>query len=184
MQNGSFYPFSNKPWFLRVCSTSLLKTLGKRFNFSFSRSVFYLFGGLSSIFIKFEIVIQTFSVWKSQRFVIRERVKCIKLEIAKCFGPCQSARIVQAVLGWYPPQMHLTLFYNAWLTYLHCVHKNNTKTIDSIILIFEVPIAPNKKGVCLQNTSKSHSYHLKIWQLLWLHGYVMVQFWKVPVNSN
>ena len=26
-----------------------------------------------------------------------------------------------------------------------------------------VPIAPNYKGVCLQNTSKPHSYHLKIW---------------------
>ena len=28
---------------------------------------------------------------------------------------------------------------------------------------FKVPIAPNCKDVCLQNTSKSHSYHLKIW---------------------
>ena len=28
---------------------------------------------------------------------------------------------------------------------------------------FKVPIAPNYKGVCLQNTSKPHSYHLKIW---------------------
>ena len=27
---------------------------------------------------------------------------------------------------------------------------------------FKVPIAPNYKDVCLQNTSKSHSYHLKI----------------------
>ena len=27
----------------------------------------------------------------------------------------------------------------------------------------KVPIAPNYKGVCLQNTSKPHSYHLKIW---------------------
>ena len=25
----NFNPFPNKPWFLRVCSTSLLKTLGK-----------------------------------------------------------------------------------------------------------------------------------------------------------
>ena len=28
---------------------------------------------------------------------------------------------------------------------------------------FKVPIAPNYKGVCLQNTSKPHSYYLKIW---------------------
>ena len=26
----------------------------------------------------------------------------------------------------------------------------------------KVPIAPNQKGVCLQNTSKLHFYHLKI----------------------
>ena len=42
-------PFPNKPWFLRVCSTSLLKTLWEKekllvtSNFSFSHSVFYLF---------------------------------------------------------------------------------------------------------------------------------------------
>ena len=40
-------PFPNKPWFLRVCSTSLLRTLWKKekllvtSNFSFSHSVFY-----------------------------------------------------------------------------------------------------------------------------------------------
>ena len=42
-------PFPNKPWFLRVCSTSLLKTLWEKekllvtSNFSFSNSVFYPF---------------------------------------------------------------------------------------------------------------------------------------------
>ena len=30
------------------------------------------------------------------------------------------------------------------------------------LTLFEVPLAPNWKGVCLQNTSKSLSYHLKI----------------------
>ena len=41
-----FNPFSNKPWFLRVCSTSLLKTLWEKekllvkSNFSFSLCVF------------------------------------------------------------------------------------------------------------------------------------------------
>ena len=54
-------PFPNKPWFLRVCSTSLLKTLWEKekllvtSNFSFSHSVFYLFEELSSIFVKFEL---------------------------------------------------------------------------------------------------------------------------------
>ena len=56
-------PFPNKPWFLRVCSTILLKTLREKekllvtSNFSFSHSVFYPFGELNAIFIKFEIVV-------------------------------------------------------------------------------------------------------------------------------
>ena len=60
---GPFNPFPNKPWLLRVCSTSLLKTLWEKekllvtSNFSFSRSVFHPFGELSAIFIKFEIVV-------------------------------------------------------------------------------------------------------------------------------
>ena len=58
-----FNPFPNKPWFLRVCSTSLLKTLREKekllvtSNFSFSHSVFYLFGELSAIFNRLEIVV-------------------------------------------------------------------------------------------------------------------------------
>ena len=59
----SFNPFPNKPWFLRVCSTSLLKTLWEKeklliaSNFSFSHSVFYPFRELSAIFAKLEIVL-------------------------------------------------------------------------------------------------------------------------------
>ena len=58
--------FANKPWFLRVCSTSHENTVGKKekllimSNFSFSYSVFYLFGELSAIFIIFEIVVCEF----------------------------------------------------------------------------------------------------------------------------
>ena len=58
-----FNPFPNKPWFLRVCSKSLLKTLWEKgkllvtSNFSFSHSVFYPFGVLSAIFLKFKIVV-------------------------------------------------------------------------------------------------------------------------------
>ena len=33
----------------------------------------------------------------------------------------------------------------------------------------KVPIAANKKDVHLQNTSKSHSYHLKLWPLFWFY---------------
>ena len=55
--------FPNKPWFLHVCSTSLPKTRCEKdkllvtSNFSFSHCVFYLFGGLSVIFNKFEILV-------------------------------------------------------------------------------------------------------------------------------
>ena len=58
-----FNPFPNKPWFLRVCSTRLLKTLWEKekllvtSNFSFSHSVFYPIFELSTIFIKFKIVV-------------------------------------------------------------------------------------------------------------------------------
>ena len=57
------FPFLNKPWFLRVCNRSLLKTLWEKkkllvtSNFSIFHSVFYPFGELSAIFVKFEIVV-------------------------------------------------------------------------------------------------------------------------------
>ena len=56
-------PFPNKPWFLRVYSTSLLKTLWEKekllvaSNFSFSHSVLCPFEELSAVFFKFEIVV-------------------------------------------------------------------------------------------------------------------------------
>ena len=37
---------------------------------------------------------------------------------------------------------------------------------DTVCRYFKVPIAANCKDVCLQNTSKSHSYHVKTWRLL------------------
>ena len=54
-------PFPNKPCFLRVCSTCILKTLREKekllvtSNFSFPHGVFYPFGELCIIFIKFKI---------------------------------------------------------------------------------------------------------------------------------
>ena len=56
-------PFPNKPRFLCVRRSVLLNTLWEKEKFlvmsyfSFSRSVFYSFGVLSDIFIKFDIVI-------------------------------------------------------------------------------------------------------------------------------
>ena len=58
-----FNPFPNKPWSLHVCNSSLLKTLWEKekllvtSNFSFTHSVFYPFGELSAISVKFEIVV-------------------------------------------------------------------------------------------------------------------------------
>ena len=51
-----FNPFPNKPWYLHVCSTSLLKTLWEKkkllvmSNVCFSHNVFYTFEELSAIF--------------------------------------------------------------------------------------------------------------------------------------
>ena len=77
-------PFPKKPWFLRVCTAGLLKTLWKKdkllikSNLSFSHSVFYPFGKLSATFIKFKIVIcKLFQFGKSLKFVFWERVKFI-----------------------------------------------------------------------------------------------------------
>ena len=56
-------PFPKKPWFLCVCSTNPLKTLQEKekllvtSNFSFSHSVFYLFGELFAISNELEIVV-------------------------------------------------------------------------------------------------------------------------------
>ena len=59
-------PFPSKPWLLGVCSAGLLKTLWEKekllaaSNFSFSHNVFYHFGKLSAIFIKFRIIVCKF----------------------------------------------------------------------------------------------------------------------------
>ena len=77
-----FNPFPNKPWFLRVCSRSLLKTLWEKekllvtSNFSFSHSVFYPFGELSAIFIKLKIVIcKLFQFWRVWNLSFRKGLK-------------------------------------------------------------------------------------------------------------
>ena len=61
--NFYFNPFPSKPWFLRVCSTSLLITLWEKekllvtSNFSFTHSLSSSVDELSAIFIKFKIVV-------------------------------------------------------------------------------------------------------------------------------
>ena len=85
-------PFPKKPWFLHVCSTSLLKTLWEKekllisSNFSFSHSVFYPFGELSAIFIKCRIVVcKLFQFGKSLKFVACMRVKSHSMTFPVCF---------------------------------------------------------------------------------------------------
>ena len=76
-----FNPFPNKPLFLRVCSTSLLKTLWEKetllvtSKFSFSHSVFYQFRKLCHFHQIRNCCLHTLSVWKNQKFVVLERVK-------------------------------------------------------------------------------------------------------------
>ena len=88
--------FPNKPWFLRVCGTSLLKTLWEKkkllvvSSFFFCHSVFYPFIELSAIFFKFRIVackffqfgrVQTLSLGKGlySISVVIERFSCVFL---------------------------------------------------------------------------------------------------------
>ena len=59
----SVNPFPNKPWFLHVCSTNVLKTLWEKVkllvtsNFTFFHSVLCPFGELFAIFIKLKMVV-------------------------------------------------------------------------------------------------------------------------------
>ena len=74
-------PFPNQALVFCVCSKSLLKMLLEKekmlvmSNFSFSHSVFYPFGELCAIFIKFKIVICKLYQFGSLKFVVWERVK-------------------------------------------------------------------------------------------------------------
>ena len=66
-------PFPNKPWFLHVCSTGLLKTLKEQEKL-LVMSIFYPFGKRYAIFIKFEIVVCIFFQYGSIKFVVWERI--------------------------------------------------------------------------------------------------------------
>ena len=80
ISNLVFDPFPNKPWFLRVFSTSLLKTLEKgeiahNEHFLLFPQCFQL---VQRNFFHFDRILncclQTLSVWKSLKFVVWERV--------------------------------------------------------------------------------------------------------------
>ena len=108
-RNFIFNPFPNKPWFLRIYSASLLKTLWEKekllimSNLSFSHCVFYPFGKLFTIFIKFRIVDCKLSVWKGLKFVVWKGVNFIsflKHKIRAIFEPdymCSVFTFVQYI---------------------------------------------------------------------------------------
>ena len=73
--------FPNKPWFVCVCSKSLLKTLWKKEKFFVTSnfSFFKHFLTCQRIFSHFHQIqncrLQSISVWKNRKIVIWERVK-------------------------------------------------------------------------------------------------------------
>ena len=74
-------PFPNKPLFFTCLQNKSFRPMWEKekllvmSNFSFSHSVFYLFGELSAIIIEFRIVICKLFQFGSLKFVIWERVK-------------------------------------------------------------------------------------------------------------
>ena len=76
-------PFPNKPWFSRVCSTSLLKTLWEKEkllitrNFSFSCRCFLPFRRTFCHFHQlWNCCLQTLSIWKSLKLVVCAKGEC------------------------------------------------------------------------------------------------------------
>ena len=78
--NKSFNPFSNRPWFLRVCSTSLENTVGKGEIALNEQFLLFpqCFLSVWRTFFHFHQIwncrLQMLSVWKGLKFVVWERV--------------------------------------------------------------------------------------------------------------
>ena len=76
-EENAVNPFPNKPWFLRVCSTSLLKTLREKekslvtSNSSFSHSVFYPLGWTFYYFF-----FSNLKLWSANPFSLEESKIC------------------------------------------------------------------------------------------------------------
>ena len=90
-------PFPNKPWFLRVCSTGLSKTLWEKEKmlvtsiFSFSHSVFYSIKEINHHFSNIQFVVcKCFHFGHIQNSVLWERVNtfqntCNPLFLCVCY---------------------------------------------------------------------------------------------------
>ena len=93
------YSFRNKPWFFRLCSISLLKTLWKKEKLLVTSNFPHCFLPFWETFCYFHetsnFCLQTLSVWKSPKCVIWERVNswiCIQ------YSPTILKNIVSLVL--------------------------------------------------------------------------------------
>ena len=147
-------PFPDKPCFLPAWSTSPLKTLWEKekllvtSNFSFSHSVYYLYGEVSAIFIKFEIVVcKLFSVWSSLKFVVWESVNFTKELLAnKTNSDCMAT---------HPPPKGYCLQHD----FRECRVKPMRRSLTSNFLFFidlKFPFSePTRLGVvyCIKWTS-------------------------------
>ena len=95
-----FNPFSNKSWFLRVCSTSLLKTMWEKEKLLVTNNFFFSHGVFLSILSTFRhfyqiwnFRLQTLSVWKTPKFVVWERVKASYSKSNQNWFPDASWRV-------------------------------------------------------------------------------------------
>ena len=80
-------PFPNKPWFLRVCSTSLLKTLREKeklSNFSSSHCVFYPFGKLSANSLNLKLLSANSFILEESKICCLEKGKILLFDIELC----------------------------------------------------------------------------------------------------
>ena len=85
------YPFPNKPWILRVCTASLLKTLWEKkklryaSNISFSQCFLSIWRTLYHFHQIWSCRMQGLSIWKSLKFVVSEWIKTKWSESISCF---------------------------------------------------------------------------------------------------
>ena len=157
-----FNPFQNKPWFLCVCQTSLLKTQWEKekllimSNFSFPLHVFYPFRKLSAIFIKFKNCrLQTLSIRKSLKLVIWERVdkkshlknfaKFTQLHIQSIHTYAQNIHILRSNIVAYSKHPHICSKYrHTCTTFKHsCIFKASTHMLKICVHI-NVYVIENK----------------------------------------
>ena len=112
-------PFPNKPLFSCLCSTSLLKTLEEKekflvkSNFSFSDCFLPVWRSLCLFYQIWNCHLKTLSVWKSLKFVIRERVTHKRLIFFK---------FIQALICVLHQQKKSHVDTSSWLC-SHCMAK-------------------------------------------------------------